>query len=183
MSNPWKSASVNYNDKRKSQKLALEDAQYGFVESRREQVRLPEELSLKEKGLRDTQIRNMHEMGQIQRAREHRVDELSVRAKKPRSSPWKRKNEDFSYRWRHTKSRHNSNADICDKAVDCEFYNAAGGITAELHGRTDVGISIRQIRWSTIFFGVEVRVKNQVTTCYDFTSNVMLLIEVEMVDS
>ena len=31
------------------QRLALQDAQYGFVESRREQVRLQEELSMKEK--------------------------------------------------------------------------------------------------------------------------------------
>ena len=40
------------------------------------------------------------------------------------------------------------NADICDKAMDYEFYNA-GGITAELHGRTaktaNTGIAIRQI--------------------------------------
>ena len=40
-----------------AQRLALQDAQYGFVESRREQVRLQEELSMKEKVLRDTQIR------------------------------------------------------------------------------------------------------------------------------
>ena len=33
------------------------------------------------------------------------------------------------------KKRHNSNADICDKAVDYELYNTSG-ITAELHGRT-----------------------------------------------
>ena len=45
------------------QRLALQDAQYGFVESRREQVRLQEELSLREKVLRNTPIRNMHEMG------------------------------------------------------------------------------------------------------------------------
>ena len=44
------------------QRLALQDAQDGFVESRREQVRLQEELSTKEKVLRNTQIRNMHEM-------------------------------------------------------------------------------------------------------------------------
>ena len=44
------------------QRLALQDAQYGFVESRREQVRLQEELSMKEKVLRNTQIRNVHEM-------------------------------------------------------------------------------------------------------------------------
>ena len=40
-----------------AQRLELEDAQHGYVESRREQVRLQEELSLKEKVLRDTQIR------------------------------------------------------------------------------------------------------------------------------
>ena len=55
------------------QRLALQDAQYGFVESR-----LQEELSMKEKVLRNIRIRNMHEMGAIQRAQELRVDELSV---------------------------------------------------------------------------------------------------------
>ena len=34
-----------------------------------------------------------------------------------------------------TKSRHNSNADICNKAVDYEFYNT-GGISSEFHGWT-----------------------------------------------
>ena len=61
------------------QRLALQDAQYGFVESRREQVHLQEELSMKEKKvLRNTQIRSMHEMGEIQKAQELRVDEVSV---------------------------------------------------------------------------------------------------------
>ena len=60
------------------QRLAPQDAQYGFVESRREQVRLQEELSMKEKVLRNTQIRNMHEMGEIKRAQEQRIDEVSV---------------------------------------------------------------------------------------------------------
>ena len=60
------------------QKLALQDAQYGFVESRREQVRLQEELSMEEKVLPKPRIRNMHEVGQIQRAQEQRVDEVSV---------------------------------------------------------------------------------------------------------
>ena len=45
-----------------AQRLELQDAQHGYTESRREQVRLQEELSLKEKVLRDTQIRSMHEM-------------------------------------------------------------------------------------------------------------------------
>ena len=60
------------------QRLALQDAQYGFVKSRREQVRLLEELSTKEKVLRNTQIRNMREMGEIKRAQEQGADEVSV---------------------------------------------------------------------------------------------------------
>ena len=46
------------------QRLALPDAQHGFVESRQEQVRLQEEL-MKEKILRDTQIRNMREIEKL----------------------------------------------------------------------------------------------------------------------
>ena len=60
------------------QRLALQDAQYGFVESRRGQVRLQEELSMKEKALQNTQIRNMHEKGEIKRAQELQVEEVSV---------------------------------------------------------------------------------------------------------
>ena len=59
-------------------RLALQDAQYGFVESRREQVRQQEELSMKEKVFRNTQIRNMHEMGEIKRSQEQRKEEVSV---------------------------------------------------------------------------------------------------------
>ena len=49
------------------QRLALQDAQYGFVESGRGQVRLQEEFyerkrnCLRKKVLRNFQIRNMHE--------------------------------------------------------------------------------------------------------------------------
>ena len=60
-----------------AQRLESQDAHHGYIESRREQVRLQEELSMKEKVLRDTQIRSMHEMGQMKRAQE-RVDEVSV---------------------------------------------------------------------------------------------------------
>ena len=52
-----------------AQRLELEDAHHGCVESRREQVRPQEELVMKEKALRDTQIRSIHQMG---------VDEFSV---------------------------------------------------------------------------------------------------------
>ena len=47
------------------QRLAQQDAQYRFVQSRREQVRLQEDLSMKEKVLRHTQVRNMHKMVEI----------------------------------------------------------------------------------------------------------------------
>ena len=47
-------------------------------ESRREQVRLQEELAMKEKALRDTQIRSMHEMREMKRAQELRVVKFSV---------------------------------------------------------------------------------------------------------
>ena len=39
-----------------AQRLELQDAQHGYIESRREQVRLQEELSMKEKVLPETQI-------------------------------------------------------------------------------------------------------------------------------
>ena len=85
------------------------------------------------------------------------------RAKKPWSSPWSRKDEDQSHKWRQTKSRHNSNADICNKTVDYEFYNGRG-ITAEQHGRTaktaNIGTAIRQIPQSTIIVGEESTIQN-----------------------
>ena len=53
-----------------AQRLELEDAHHGYVESRREQVRLQEELVMKEKALRDTQVRSIHEMGELRRAQD-----------------------------------------------------------------------------------------------------------------
>ena len=61
-----------------AQRLELDDAHQGYVESRREQVRQKEELGMKEKALRDTQIRSIHEMGEMNRAQELRVDKFSV---------------------------------------------------------------------------------------------------------
>ena len=58
-----------------AQRLEL-DAHHGYVESRREQVRLQEELVIKEKAIRDTQSRSMHEVGDMKRAQELRVDEF-----------------------------------------------------------------------------------------------------------
>ena len=50
-----------------AQKLELQDAHHGFFEPRKEQSRLQE-----------AQIRNMHEMGEMERAQEIRVDEFSL---------------------------------------------------------------------------------------------------------
>ena len=60
-----------------AQRFELQDAQTGYVESRQEQVRQQEEVIMKEKALRETQIRSMHEMGEMKRAQELRVDEVS----------------------------------------------------------------------------------------------------------
>ena len=61
-----------------AQRLELEDAHFGYAESRRKQVRLQQELVMKEKALRDTQIRSIHEMRELKRAQELRVDEFSL---------------------------------------------------------------------------------------------------------
>ena len=53
-----------------AQRLELEDAQFGYAESRREQARLQESVVMKVKALRDTQIRSIHEMGELRRAEE-----------------------------------------------------------------------------------------------------------------
>ena len=56
-----------------AQRLELEDAHHGYIESRREQSLLQEELSMKEKALRGTQIRSIHEMGELKKGQELRV--------------------------------------------------------------------------------------------------------------
>ena len=62
----------------------------------------------------------------------------------------------------------------CRKAVDYEFFNT-GGFSAEFYGWTaktaNIGIAIRQVPLSTIVPGLEIRFKNQVTTCSDFPSD------------
>ena len=78
MSSHSVSASVILKNERRCKTGALQDVQNEFVESRREQTRLQEELSRKEKPLRDTQIRSKHEVGEMKRAQELRVDEVSV---------------------------------------------------------------------------------------------------------
>ena len=59
-----------------SNKLLLKDRNYRTHIT--DLLNFDEELSMKEKVLRDTQIRCMHEIGKIKRAQELRVDEVSV---------------------------------------------------------------------------------------------------------
>ena len=60
------------------QDTALQEVQHEFVESRREHARLQQELLRKEKALRDTQIRSMHEFEKMKRAQVQQVDEMSI---------------------------------------------------------------------------------------------------------
>ena len=60
-----------------SNRLELDCVNCGYEESRREQARLHEELGQREKALRDTRIRNIHEVEELKRAQEMRIDEFS----------------------------------------------------------------------------------------------------------
>ena len=60
-----------------SNRLEMDNVNYGYEESRREQARLHEELAQREKALRDTRIRNIHEVEKLRRAQEMRIDEFS----------------------------------------------------------------------------------------------------------
>ena len=59
-----------------AQGLELQDSHHGYIESRREQSCSQEEVSMSDKLLRDTQIRNVHDLGEMKRAQELRVDEF-----------------------------------------------------------------------------------------------------------
>ena len=59
----------------------------------------------------------------------------------------------FTHKWRQTKSKHNSNADICDKAVDST-------IPVRTAKTANIRIAIRQIPQSTIVFSLEKTMQN-----------------------
>ena len=73
------SATVNYNDERKSKDRALQEVQHEFVESLQDQARLQEELRRKEDALRDTQIRSMHELEKMKRAQIQQVVDSKIK--------------------------------------------------------------------------------------------------------
>ena len=75
---PLKSCINEVQQQAHAQGLELQDAHHGYLESRREQARPQEELSVKKKLVRDAQTRNIHELGEMKRGQELRVDEVSV---------------------------------------------------------------------------------------------------------
>ena len=60
-----------------SNRLEIYGIDQGKEESRKEQARLHEELAQRERVLRETQIRSTHDVGEMKRAQEMRIDEFS----------------------------------------------------------------------------------------------------------
>ena len=61
-----------------SKRLEIYCTNQGYEETRKEQARLHEELAQREKALRDSRFRNIHEMEELKSAQEMRVDEFSI---------------------------------------------------------------------------------------------------------
>ena len=60
-----------------SNRLEIYCTNQGHEESRKEQARLHEELAQRESVLRETQIRSIHEVGELKKVQEMRIDEFS----------------------------------------------------------------------------------------------------------
>ena len=60
-----------------SSRMETDHAKLGCETSRREQARLHEELAQRERALRETRIGSIHEMGEVKRAQEMRVEDFS----------------------------------------------------------------------------------------------------------
>ena len=61
-----------------SNRLEISCTNQGYEESRKEQARLHEELAQRERVLRETQVRSIHEVEELKKAQEMRVDEISI---------------------------------------------------------------------------------------------------------
>ena len=61
-----------------SNRLGIYCTNQVYEETRKEQARLHEELAQREKALRDSRFRNIHEMEELKSAQEMRVDEFSI---------------------------------------------------------------------------------------------------------
>ena len=60
-----------------SSRWKIDHTNQGYETSRREQARLREELAQRERALRETHIRSIHEVEELKRAQEMQVDEFS----------------------------------------------------------------------------------------------------------
>ena len=60
-----------------SNRMEIDHTNLGYETSRREQARLHEELAKRERALRETHIRSIHEVEELRRAQELRIDEFS----------------------------------------------------------------------------------------------------------
>ena len=60
-----------------SSRMEIDHTNLGYETSRREQARLHEELAQRERALRETHVRSIHEMEELKRAQEMRIDEFS----------------------------------------------------------------------------------------------------------
>ena len=83
-----------------SNRLEMDNVNYGYEEHRREQARLHEELAQREKPLRDTRIRNIHEVEEWKRAQEMRIDEFSTHSQPKGKSKGKGKGQEKTSRKR-----------------------------------------------------------------------------------
>ena len=71
------SPSPTFQRQAHSSRLEMEIVNCGYDKSRRVQARLDEDLAQREQALRDTRIRNIHEVKELKRAQEMRIDEFS----------------------------------------------------------------------------------------------------------
>ena len=68
---------MNFKDKFSPIVTEIDHSNLGYEASRREQARLGEELAQRERALGETHIRSIHEVEELKRAQEMRIDEFS----------------------------------------------------------------------------------------------------------
>ena len=60
-----------------SNRMELDHTNLGYEQTRREQVRLHEEFAQRRRALRESHVRNIHELEELKRVQEMRIDECS----------------------------------------------------------------------------------------------------------
>ena len=109
------------------------------------------------------QMNSMNDSGEFQEVESNNSGKLSYVSSQPAMIPSSRSLLSRDKRlpldtWNFCLNHHNSNADICRKAVDNEFHNT-DGISAEIYGWTaktaNIRVAIRQIPLFPIIFVLE----------------------------